>query len=159
MENNHLKYLLKAPCSFRIIFVHKATSECCRLSFVSQCIKGYEGLIWRNTYLFVCFLGVFHVLCFRRSMNVYQLVARTALPRSSGSRFPFSVVTTPNAGENSNTCCSCCVAFRPHWVWDYQTCLLFFIHLHVDRRDLVILQPKTGMNRLNDTAYVPNKIV
>lgn len=125
MENNHLKYLLKAPCSFRIIFVHKATSECCRLSFVSQCIKGYEGLIWRNTYLFVCFLGVFHVLCFRRSMNVYQLVARTALPRSSGSRFPFSVVTTPNAGENSNTCCSCCVAFRPHWVWDYQTCLLF----------------------------------
>lgn len=125
MENNHLKYLLKAPCSFRIIFVHKATSECCRLSFVSQCIKGYEGLIWRNTYLFVCFLGVFHVLCFRRSMNVYQLVARTALPRSSGSRFPFSVVTTPNAGENLNTCCSCCVAFRPHWVWDYQTCLLF----------------------------------
>lgn len=35
----------------------------------------------------------------------------------------------------------------------------FFIHLHVDRRDLVILQPKTGMNRLNDTVYVPNKIV
>lgn len=36
-------------------------------------------------------------------MNVYQPAAQTVPLRSSGSRFPFSVVTTLNAGEYPNT--------------------------------------------------------
>lgn len=36
-------------------------------------------------------------------MNVYQLAAQTVPLRSSGSRFPFSVVTTLNAGKEKLT--------------------------------------------------------
>lgn len=40
-------------------------------------------------------------------MSVYQLVAQTVPLRSSGSRFPFSVVTTLNAGKEKADAVHC----------------------------------------------------
>lgn len=42
-------------------------------------------------------------LCGRRLMNVCPLAARTALRRNSGSRSPFSAVTTQSAGKYLKT--------------------------------------------------------
>lgn len=42
-------------------------------------------------------------LCGRRLMNVCPLVVQTALQRNSGSRSPFSAVTTQSAGKYSKT--------------------------------------------------------
>lgn len=74
------------------------------------CFNGHLTIVLRLTEIHdnvidFAFFRIAHALCLccRRLMNVYQPAAQTVPLRSSGFRFPFSVVITLSAGRYSNT--------------------------------------------------------